>query len=84
MHAYPAVGGLQTTLTYSTMFRWFVGLSMGAPVRDVTVFTKSRKRLLQGDIAAAFWPILGDPQVKPLLSDEHFSVDAPCTKPGPA
>src|SRR5205823_8099200 len=33
-------------------------------------------RLLEGDIACAFLTaILADPQVKPLLSTEHFSVD---------
>jgi len=58
------------------MFRWFVGLSMDAPVWDVTVFTKNRDRLLKGDIARAFLAaILVDPTVQPLLSDEHFSVD---------
>ncbi len=36
-------------LTYNMMFRWFVGLSMDAPVWDVTVFTKNRDRLLEGD-----------------------------------
>ena len=40
------------------------------------MFTKNRERLLQGDIARGFLAaILVDPQVKPLLSDEHFSVD---------
>lgn len=63
-------------ITYSMMFHWFVGLSMDAPVWDVSVFTKNRERLLQGDIARGFLTaILVDPQVKPLLSDEHFSVD---------
>jgi len=58
------------------LFRWFVGLSMDAPVWDVSVFTKNRDRLLQGDIAQAFLvALLSDPRVKPLLSDEHFSVD---------
>jgi hypothetical protein len=39
-------------------------------------FTKNRERLLRGDIARGFLAaILVDPQVKPLLSDEHFSVD---------
>ena len=58
------------------MFRWFVGLSMDAAVWDVTVLTKNRERLLQGDIAHGFLAaILVDPQVKPLLSDEPFSVD---------
>jgi hypothetical protein len=30
---------LMEQLTYTMMFRWFVGLSMDAPVWDVTVFT---------------------------------------------
>jgi transposase len=67
---------LMEQLTYNMMFRWFVGLSMDAPVWDVTVFTKNRERLLQGDIAQKFLAaILVDPAVMPLLSDEHFSVD---------
>jgi transposase len=67
---------LMEQLTYNMMFRWFVGLSMDAPVWDVTVFTKNRERLLRGDVARGFLAaILVDPQVKPLLSDEHFSVD---------
>jgi len=58
------------------MFRWFVGLSMDAPVWDVTVFTKNRDRLLEGDVARGFLrALLADPHVKPLLSDDHFSVD---------
>jgi transposase len=63
-------------LTYNIMFRWFVGLSMDAAVWDVTVFTKNRDRLLDGDIARAFLrAVLADPHVERLLSDEHFSVD---------
>ena len=43
---------------------------------DETVFTKNRDRLLEGDIAHGFLrAILADPQVKRLLSNEHFSVD---------
>jgi hypothetical protein len=49
---------------------------MDAPVWDVTVFTKNRERLLEGDIARAFLrAILVAPEVKRLLSTEHFSVD---------
>ena len=67
---------LMEQITYNMMFRWFVGLSMDAPVWDVTVFTKNRDRLLAGDVARGFLAaILADPQVEPLLSDEHFSVD---------
>ena len=43
---------------------------------DVTVFTKNRDRLLEGEIAAKFLrAVLAQPKVKALLSDEHFSVD---------
>ncbi len=67
---------LMQQITYNMLFRWFVGLAMDVPVWDVTVFTKNRDRLLEGDIACEFLAaILADPQVKPLLSSEHFSVD---------
>jgi transposase len=67
---------LMEQVTYNMLFRWFIGLSMDAPVWDVTVFTKNRERLLAGDVAVAFLlAIMGDPAVKPLLSTEHFSVD---------
>jgi transposase len=67
---------LMQQLTYNILFRWFVGLSIEAPVWDVTVFTKNRDRLLEGDIAHGFLrAILADPQLKRRLSSEHFSVD---------
>ncbi len=67
---------LREQVTYNMLFRWFIGLSMDAPVWDVTVFTKNRERLLDGDVAVSFLvAVMGDPAVKRLLSTEHFSVD---------
>jgi transposase len=67
---------LMEQLDYNLLFRWFVGLAMDAPIWDATVFTKNRERLLEGDVAAQFMAaVLGQPQVRALLSDEHFSVD---------
>jgi transposase len=67
---------LMEQLDYNLLFRWFVGLSMDAPVWDVTVFTKNRERLLAGDVAAEFLAaVLAQPRVASLLSDAHFSVD---------
>src|SRR3954471_667341 len=67
---------LMEQLDYNLLFRWFVGLSIDNPVWDVTVFTKNRDRLLEGEIAAKFLrAVLAQPKVKALLSDEHFSVD---------
>jgi transposase len=67
---------LMQQITYNMLFRWFIGLSMDAPVWDVTVFTKNRERLLEGDVARRLLAeIVADRQVRPLLSSEHFSVD---------
>ena len=67
---------LMEQLDYNLLFRWFVGLSMDAPIWDVTVFTKNRDRLLAADVAAKFMDAaLNQPKVRALLSDEHFSVD---------
>ena len=67
---------LMEQLDYNLLFRWFVGLGVDDPVWDVTVFTKNRDRLLEGEIAAKFLrAVLGQPRVRALLSDEHFSVD---------
>jgi transposase len=67
---------LMEQLDYNLLFRWFVGLSIDDPVWDATVFCKNRDRLLNGDIAAKFFvSVLNLPQVRKLLSSEHFSVD---------
>src|SRR4051794_25406067 len=67
---------LMEQLNYNLLFRWFVGLSTDDPVWDATVFCKNRDRLLDGDIARKFMTaVLNLPQVRQLLSNEHFSVD---------
>ena len=67
---------LMQQITYNMLFRWFVGLAMDVPVWDVTVFTKNRDRLLEGDIACGFLAaMLAQPKVEALLSNGHFSVD---------
>jgi transposase len=67
---------LMEQLNYNLLFRWFAGLSPDDRVWDVSVFTKNRERLQQGDVFQKFMTkLLNHPQVQPLLSDEHFSVD---------
>jgi len=67
---------LMEQLNYNLLFRWFVGLSADDPVWDATVFCKNRDRLLNGDIARKFMiSVLNLPEVRLLLSSEHFSVD---------
>ena len=67
---------LMEQLDYNLLFRWFVGLAMDAPIWHATVFTKNRDRFLEGEVAAQFFQaVLGQPEVRAMLSDEHFSVD---------
>jgi len=63
-------------IEYNLLFRWFVGLGMDDAVWAPTTFTKNRDRLLDGDIAAAFFDaVLIHADTNRLLSDEHFTVD---------
>ena len=67
---------LMEQLDYNLLFRWFVGLAADDAVWDVTVFTKNRDRLLEGEIAQAFFEqVLEQARQQGLLSDEHFTVD---------
>jgi transposase len=67
---------LMEQLDYNLLFRWFVGLGMDDAVWSPTTFTKNRDRLLDGDIAAAFFDaILIHADSARLMSDEHFTVD---------
>lgn len=67
---------LMEQLDYNLLYRWFVGLSPDDAVWVATTFTKNRERLQQGDIFQHFMAaLLNHQKVKPLLSDEHFSVD---------
>ena len=67
---------LMERLEFDLLFRWFVGLGIEDPVWDASTFSKNRDRLLAGEVAARFLAtVLARPEVKRLLSDDHFSVD---------
>jgi transposase len=67
---------LMEEIDYSVLYRWFVGMNLDEPVWDVTVFTKNRDRLLDGDVAREFLSeVVRQAQEKDLTSDEHFTVD---------
>src|SRR5262252_7285938 len=67
---------LMEQLDYNLLYRWFVGLNMDDPIWDVSVFTKNRQRLLDGEVAEAFFDaVLAQARERQLLSHEHFTVD---------
>ena len=68
-------------LEFDMLFRWFVGLTIDEKVFDASTFSKNRDRLLTHAIAQEFLSsLLGLPEVKGLLSGEHFSVDGTLLK----
>src|ERR1700728_2229761 len=68
-------------LEFDMLFRWFVGLMIDEKVFDASTFSKNRDRLLTHEIAQEFLSsLLGLPEVKGLLSAEHFSVDGTMLK----
>lgn len=57
-------------------FRRFVGVSMDAPVSDVTAFGRNRDRLLRGDAAGTlFAAVPVGPQMRPRLARETGNED---------
>jgi transposase len=67
---------LMEQLNYNLLFRWFVGLNMDDAVWVPTVFSKNRDRLLEGEVAQAFFEaVLRQIRQRGWVSDEHFSVD---------
>jgi transposase len=64
---------LMEQLDYNLLFRWFVGLGMERLGVGATVFTKNRDRLLEGEIAQAFFQrVLDQAKRHHLLSDEQL------------
>jgi transposase len=65
---------LMEQLQYNLLFRWFVGMEMDEVVWNHAVFSKNRERLLNEEIAEAFFKQVLAP-AKPYLCNEHFTVD---------
>lgn len=72
---------LMERLDFDLLFRWFVGFGIDDKVWDASTFSKNRERLLTTDTAQAFLSaLLGQAEVKRLLSNDHFSVDGTMLK----
>jgi transposase len=67
---------LMEEMRYNFALRWFVGLTMGQPPWDVTVFTKNRARFLESDLAQQWLKaVVMEAHQAQLIDPDHFSVD---------
>lgn len=67
---------LMEQLDYNLLFRWFVGLGIDDEVWVPETFTVNRDRLLEADVAHAFFrAVVEQARSRKLLSDDHFTVD---------
>jgi transposase len=67
---------LMEQLDYNLLYRWFVGLNADDRVWDVTVFTKNRERLMDGEVLQRLLEaVVRQAAEHELLSEEHFTVD---------
>lgn len=63
-------------ISYSLLFRWFVGLALDEKVWDHSSISTNLERLIDSDVSRLLLAkVVEQARAKKLLSDEHFSVD---------
>lgn len=63
-------------ISYSLLFRWFVGLALDEKVWDHSSFSTNLARLIDSDVSRLLLAkVVEQARSAKLLSDEHFSVD---------
>src|SRR5688572_7216406 len=76
---------LMEEIDYSILCRWFVGLGLDEPIWSPSTFSKNRDRLLEGDVAAAFFDACGIAPPRPACSSTSTSRStARSSRRGPA
>ena len=63
-------------LRYDLLFKWFLDLNISDEPFDASTFSKNRERLLEHDVAHAFFSeVVAEAKRRRLLSADHFTVD---------
>lgn len=76
LYSIPSERGFCEQLDYNILFRWFLDMSVVAPVFDHSVFSVNRERLLEHDVANEFFrQVVRQARHYGLMSKEHFTVD---------
>ena len=65
-------------LRYNLLLKWFLDLNVEDEPFNATTFSKNRERLLEAEVARAFFAeVVAEAGRRRLLLDEHFTVDGP-------
>ena len=63
-------------LNYDMLFKWFLDLPIDSRAFDASTFTKNRQRLLEHEVADAFFAaVVTQARLRRYMSSDHFSVD---------
>ena len=63
-------------LDYNLLYRWFLDMNMDEASFDHSTFSRNRARLIEHDVAKAFFhKVVEQARKARLMSDEHFTVD---------
>jgi transposase len=63
-------------LDYNLLYRWFLDMDMLEESFDHSSFSRNRERLIEHDVAKAFFSeVVAQARKARLMSDEHFTVD---------
>jgi transposase len=63
-------------LDYNLLYRWFLDMDMVEESFDHSSFTRNRERLIEHEVAKAFFlEVVEQARKARLMSDEHFTVD---------
>ena len=67
---------LVADIRVNLLYRWFLDLSLDAPVWDATTFTKNRERFEKHGLLRTFFDrVVEGGYMDQLMSEEHFAVD---------
>ena len=67
---------LMEQVDFNVLYRWFVGLNLDDEIWDVTVYTKNRERLMEGEVSQHLLEaVVEQARQEQLLSEDHFTVD---------
>lgn len=63
-------------LRYDILFKWFLDMNLDDAPFHPTTFSQNRDRLLEHDVAAAFFAqVVQEAQERNLISEDHFTAD---------